>query len=285
MGTEIGTEFLVGDVAARGPGIIVIRGELVVLDATAAAAFGVETRAVNQAVTRNLEKFPASHCFRLTQDERVALTSRNVISNPNRGGSRSPPQVFTQKGVVRLATVLRSRRALVATDQMIDLFLEVHRQLVGGQNEITVSHPSRFVDRPALRIQLQNLQTRLLAAIEGLLDTVVDPITRTTVREEVSAIGVEALDALKAHLRTRSLENEKIAADTLLILEKVREIRQRAAADVARTRAETESIHLDNLDRKIAMVQRLLQMTREMEQNAMIDVLGHMAKKAGTAGG
>ena len=71
--------------------IQVVRGKQVLLDRDLATLYGVETRAINQAVKRNAERFPEGYCFQLTADELQNLKSQNVISSW--GGDRFKPYV------------------------------------------------------------------------------------------------------------------------------------------------------------------------------------------------
>ena len=73
------------------------RGVTVMLDRDLAELYGVETRVLNQAVKRNLDRFPASFMFRLTKDEYENLKSQNVMSSY--GGDRQLPYAFTEQGV------------------------------------------------------------------------------------------------------------------------------------------------------------------------------------------
>jgi ORF6N domain-containing protein len=66
--------------------ILTIRGHNVIIDADLAELYGVETRALNQAIRRNIERFPEDFAFRLTADEFDNLRSQSVISNTGRGG-------------------------------------------------------------------------------------------------------------------------------------------------------------------------------------------------------
>lgn len=74
--------------------ILVIRGHNVLLDADLAALYGVETRALVQAVQRNPARFPGDFMFRLTKEEFAALRSQIVISKPGRGGRRALPYAY-----------------------------------------------------------------------------------------------------------------------------------------------------------------------------------------------
>jgi hypothetical protein len=93
--------------------ILFIRGEKVLLDEDLAVLYGVETKALVQAVKRNEERFPADFMFQLTQEEWDNLRSQIVTSNREGwGGRRYAPYAFTQEGVAMLSSVLRSARAV-----------------------------------------------------------------------------------------------------------------------------------------------------------------------------
>src|SRR5436309_14888344 len=83
-----------------------IRDQRVILDADLAALYGVETRALVQAVKRNAERFPEEFLFQLTPAEAAPLRSQIVISKPGRGGRRYPPYAFTEHGALMASTVL-----------------------------------------------------------------------------------------------------------------------------------------------------------------------------------
>lgn len=247
----------------------IFRNIPVILDSTVAVAFGVETRQVNQAVKRNPLKFGTQHRFQLTADELEVLRSQGVISKSGRGGSRTLPFVYTQKGLARLATVLDTPQALTATDRMIDLCTEVYQQIAEGRREVVVNQPSRHVpDRDTLS-RVAELRNSLYAAISDLLRTKVRPDTGYTLADEIGETAVAALDMLKAHLQSKSLENEKVGAETLLIVEKAREIRDRTRADVGKTMAEAERIHLENFDKRLQIAERCLELANRMEPDAV----------------
>ena len=81
------------------------------IDADLAELYGVETRALIQAVKRNLERFPAEFMFQLNAEESEALRSQTVISKPGRGGRRYAPYAFTEHGAIQASNVLNSPRA------------------------------------------------------------------------------------------------------------------------------------------------------------------------------
>ena len=79
--------------------IYLIRGEKVILDADLASLYGVETRALIQAMKRNIQRFPKDFMFQLANEEFTSLRSQFVISK-GRGGRRSLPYAFTEHGVI-----------------------------------------------------------------------------------------------------------------------------------------------------------------------------------------
>jgi hypothetical protein len=110
--------------------ILLIRGHKVMLDADLAVLYGVETRALVQAVRRNVERFPDDFMFQLSKEEHAALRSQNVISKPKgRGGRRYPPYAFTEQGVAMLSSVLRSERAVQVNVQIMRTFVKLRRLL------------------------------------------------------------------------------------------------------------------------------------------------------------
>jgi ORF6N domain len=91
--------------------IPVIRQHRIMLDYDLAALYGVETRALKQAVRHNLDRFPADFMFELVGDEVAAMVSQNVIPGRGKlGGAR--PMAFTEQGVAMLSSVLHSPRAV-----------------------------------------------------------------------------------------------------------------------------------------------------------------------------
>ncbi len=88
--------------------IYVIRGQRVMLDSDLAKLYGVETKALNQAVKRNLDRFPDDFMFQLSEDELKHLRS----SMESHGGQRHTPFVFSENGVAMLSSVLSSKTAI-----------------------------------------------------------------------------------------------------------------------------------------------------------------------------
>ena len=116
--------------------IYLIRGQKVMIDRDLAELYGVETRILNQAVRRNLKRFPEDFMFQLTTEEMKNWISQFVISNRERMGFRKPPLVFTEQGVAMLSSVLNSDRAIFVNIKIIRVFtklraiLESHKDIL-----------------------------------------------------------------------------------------------------------------------------------------------------------
>lgn len=89
-----------------------IRGQKVMLDRDLAEMYGVETRALNQAVKRNAERFPEDFMFQMTNEEVEIWKSQIVMSNSIKMGIRRNPYAFTELGVAMLSSVLNSKTAI-----------------------------------------------------------------------------------------------------------------------------------------------------------------------------
>jgi ORF6N domain len=134
-----------------------LRGHRVLLDRDLAAFYGLPTKALNQAVRRNADRFPADFWFLLTPEEVAGLKSQIVTSKASRGGIRKPPSVFTEHGALMAATVLNSSRAVQMSLLVIRAFVAV-RQMVQEQG--------------ALATKLAELESRLGAHDEQLAEII-----------------------------------------------------------------------------------------------------------------
>ncbi|MFH1533543.1 MAG: ORF6N domain-containing protein [Nitrospirota bacterium] len=112
--------------------IYLIRGHRVMLDEDLAKIYGVETRVLNQAVSRNKDRFPEDFMFQLSVKEFDGLISQIVISN--RGGRRKMPFAFTEHGTVMLASVLRSKRAVQMSIEVVKAFVQLRHVLASHKN-------------------------------------------------------------------------------------------------------------------------------------------------------
>lgn len=105
-----------------------IRGQKVMLDFELAELYEVETRYLNQAVKRNIERFPSDFMFRLTSEEweDFKVTSQIVIS-PLGGGRQYIPYAFTEQGVAMLSGVLRSQKAIGVNINIMRTFVNLRQ--------------------------------------------------------------------------------------------------------------------------------------------------------------
>jgi hypothetical protein len=110
--------------------IIILRGQRVMLDAELAALYEVDVRTFNQAVGRNIERFPIDFMFQLSEAEAAALRSQIVILKNGRGQhSKYLPHVFTEQGVAMLSSVLRSPRAVSVNIEIMRAFVRIRKML------------------------------------------------------------------------------------------------------------------------------------------------------------
>ena len=116
--------------------ILLIRGQRVMLDADLALLFGVSTKALNQAVKRNLDRFPADFLFRLTPEEKSEVVT-NCDHLSALKFSRQLPYAFTEHGAVMVATVLNSRRAAEVSVFVVRAFVRM-RQVLAGHRELAL---------------------------------------------------------------------------------------------------------------------------------------------------
>ena len=128
--------------------VFLVRGEKVLLDADLAMLYGVETGALNRAVKRNIERFPADFMLQLSPDEwedlkcQVGISSSpdtaaktkkpgairsQIVTTSVHGGSRAIPYAFTEQGIAMLSSVLRSQRAVEVNIAIMRTFVQLRR--------------------------------------------------------------------------------------------------------------------------------------------------------------
>ena len=125
--------------------ILSIRDAQVILDRDLAELYGVETRVLNQAVARNIERFPAEFRFQITAKEFENLKSQFVISSW--GGVRKLPFAFTEQGVAMLSALLRSPQAVTTSIAIMKAFVAMRRYLVSNAQ---ILHRLDSLDRKQL---------------------------------------------------------------------------------------------------------------------------------------
>ena len=117
--------------------IRIVRGQKVILDEDLAQLYEVETRILNRAVRRHLDRFPDDFMFELTLDEYRALISQIGTSKSDtsgaRGGRRKPPLAFSEQGVAMLSTVLNSSRAIQVNIAIMRTFVRLREILASNK--------------------------------------------------------------------------------------------------------------------------------------------------------
>ncbi len=112
--------------------IYTIRDKQVMLDSDLAALYQVETKNLNKAVKRNIDRFPASFCFQLTEEEVENLRFQIGTSSLSYGGRRYLPYVFTEQGVAMASAILRSDIAVKVSVEIMEAFVEMRRMLISN---------------------------------------------------------------------------------------------------------------------------------------------------------
>lgn len=247
-----------------------VRGQNVILDSDLAEIFGTQTKKLNQAVKRNAERFGEKYAFRMSAEEFEALRSQSGTSKSGRGGRRYAPWVFTDHGVVMAATVLDTERAIEASRLIVEVFVEVRRRL---------DHHAPTPTTPAAtgpsQTHWKKVEQRLQAALDLLLDSVVDRKEKLSVREEAQNLIEESVRHLKDRLKKAGLENEEIAARVTKLLAESEE--KKAVA--ARNHAETEAIEFQTLVRKLRLLMEANKAMAESQPDDFLNVLRDLSEQ------
>ena len=114
--------------------IILLRGHRIILDRELAVLYGVSTKALKQAVKRNIGRFPEDFMFVLSAEEFAEWRSQFVTSKADRMGLRHPPMAFTEQGIAMLSSVLSSERAIRVNIAIMRAFVELRALLVSHQD-------------------------------------------------------------------------------------------------------------------------------------------------------
>ena len=165
-----------------------IRGQKVMLDRDLATMYGVETRALNQAVKRNMERFPEDFMFQLTDEETTDWKSQIVMSNSIKMGLRRNPYAFTELGVAMLSSVLNSKAA-------IQVNMGIMRAFVAVRQMISLPSATQF-------LQLQN-------DVKELKDYLEEVFTDQNDINEDTRMQLELINQTLAELQTQRKLAEK----------------------------------------------------------------------------
>jgi len=147
-----------------------LRGQRVLLDADLAALYGISTGRFNEAVSRNLTRFPKDFMFQMSNQVLISLKSQFAISKPGRGGRRSTPWVFTEHGAIMAATILNTPRAIEVSVYVVRAFVELRDTLI-AHKEL-----SKRLDELESRIESKlSKQDEAIAGILGAIRALMTP--------------------------------------------------------------------------------------------------------------
>ena len=173
--------------------IFVIRGEQVMLDFDLAEMYGMETKALKQAVKRNMNRFPSDFMFQLTKEEFESLRSQFVTSN-KRGGTRYMPFAFTEQGVAMLSGILNSDIAIEMNIAIMRTFVAVRR---------LIASPALPDSSPAERIE------KLEQDVQALKEYMEEVFTDQNDINEDTRTQLELINQALAELQAAKQRDEK----------------------------------------------------------------------------
>ena len=175
--------------------VFLVRGEKVLLDADLAMLYGVETGALNRAVKRNIERFPADFMLQLSLDEwedlkcQVGISSSpataaktkkpgtirsQIVTTSLHGGRRAIPYAFTEQGIAMLSSVLRSQRAVEVNIAIMRTFVQLRRLMDSNRD---------------LRLRIEAMETRYDEQFSQVFDAIKQLITEDKTRKAKPPIG------------------------------------------------------------------------------------------------
>ena len=175
--------------------VFLVRGEKVLLDADLAMLYGVETGALNRAVKRNIERFPADFMLQLTPQEwedlkcQIGISSSPVTTGKGRkagairsqvvtasahGGRRAIPYAFTEQGVAMLSSVLRSQRAVEVNIAIMRTFVQLRRLMDSNRD---------------LARRIETMETRYDEQFSQVFDAIKQLISEDKTRKAKRPIG------------------------------------------------------------------------------------------------
>jgi len=141
--------------------IFLIRRKRVMFDRDLAILYGVETRTLNQAVKRNIDRFPEDFMFQLTKIEMENFSRSQFVTLKRGGNIKYNPYVFTEQGVAMLSSVLKSKRAIQVNIQIMRTFTKIREMIISNKE---------------LRLKMEDLERKydnkfqvVFDAIKGLL--------------------------------------------------------------------------------------------------------------------
>jgi hypothetical protein len=152
--------------------ILILRRQRVILDADLATLYGVTTKALNQAIKRNAERFPKDFLFRLNHTEVEALNrSQPVTGSQKHRNPRFPPFAFTEHGAIMAATVLNSAQAVEMSIYVVRAFVQL-RELLSSNKDL-----ARRLDQLEARIEkkLTSHDVAIAAMLSAIRELMIPP--------------------------------------------------------------------------------------------------------------
>jgi len=129
-----------------------VRGQQAMLDSDLAQLYQVETRALNQAVKRNIERFPEDFMFQLTDGEWAVISSQFVMTSRSKRPKSALPFAFTEHGILMLSSVLRSEVAIEASIKITRAFVAMRSLLLQSAIPMKLSE---------LEMEIKNLRSEI----------------------------------------------------------------------------------------------------------------------------
>jgi hypothetical protein len=243
--------------------IIQLRGKRVILSADLAEIYGIEHKKFNQQVARNEEKFEG-FAFKLTKEEFAALRSQTVTSKPGRGGTRYPPWAFTEHGVVMVATVISTEKAIKMSRLIVEVFVDVAKRLgsepVAPVQALQLPVPEN--SQVAAASPEANADSQVQTGLLKLLNAIAPPSTRKAASKETKELAGNALQWAKDYMAKPGVSNEKVRVEIGKIMAEIEAV----YTSSAKTQAETEAIILNTNIRKMLVL-------LTMEQGDMEEIM------------
>jgi hypothetical protein len=177
--------------------ILLVRGQKVMLDRDLAVLYGVETRALNQAVKRNRDRFPDDFMFELTRDE-IRNISQSVICSSTMKHAKNA-YAFTEQGVAMLSSVLHSKRAVEVNIEIMRVFVRLR--------EMMATHKELAFKLIELEERLEGHDEQIQSIFEAIRQLMTPP------EPARKKIGFEAKEAAAPYGKGRSKVSPKQVCD------------------------------------------------------------------------
>lgn len=199
--------------------IYTIRSVQVMLDEDLALLYGVETKVFNQAVKRNIERFPQKFRFQLTEEEYKNLRSQFVTLSLDKGwGTHKKylPYVFTEQGVSMLSAVLRSQMAIEVSIQIIDTFVNMRRFLL---NNASIFHKIKSIEKRQITYEIKN-DTKVDAILNAIEEKGVPQKNHIFYEGQIFDAYLFVSDIIKSAKKSIKLIDNYVDENTLVLFTK-----------------------------------------------------------------